>query len=734
MLDWFRNKGEPRSADDIEAGSAPETAEDSPTESSMQADRPIGGRSEDIFDRAPFAEQIAGIIAARREKSSLVIGLYGPWGDGKTSTLTMIREALDTDSDIIAMDYNPWFYGDTTEQLTRSFFASIREKLEKSGYFSRENIGAVMEGLGGVPYAGDSFKRIGQALSSEALADARDKLGEILRRHRKKIVIFVDDIDRLDRGDIQTLFKLVRLSGGFDHTTYVLAFDDAVVAEALGQAYGSGDSVAGRRFLEKIVQVPLHLPPVRPEKLRDLMFSACDRTLLANKIELKEGEGAELGHALSAGFSFALKTPRQVKLLDNAVTFAVPLLKGEVRVVDQIQIEALRIFYPEIYEAVRKNPDCVLHERDGKNRGNDEATSPVEAAIDALPITSGEKRSIRDLLVGLFPRFGTMGYGSDWEAPWTADKRICSRDYFPRYFGYAVPQGDVSDHLVEELISRAEAGDVGAARVLIADAFTLGSAELLVRRLRSREDQLPVAAAHPLIRAIAANAADIPISRDLMLGDFTLAQAATFVARLSGRATPEEQDAWLNSAIKETDSFLFAVHVIGRARASAKRPNDRASLPPERVEPLAAVLLDRVRSEAAKGDIFERVGERLGRVVNAIHASGSDETRLGIRELLGEILAEKSGSAIRFIKAFANRSQGGDGVTRIADLDRDTYHVLAVIFDTDLLYRQLRASFGSELDKAEWRDAEDYAEDGDHRIAEQFAYLHLRRDEDPTEE
>ncbi|RYF40466.1 MAG: hypothetical protein EOO38_21880, partial [Cytophagaceae bacterium] len=167
-------------------------------------------------------------------------------------------------------------------------------------------------------------------------------------------------IDRLDRADIQTLFKLVRLSGGFDHTTYILAFDDEVVAEALGEAYGSGDPVAGRRFLEKIVQVPLHLPPASPEKLRQLMFSACDRAIRANGLELADGQNFELGNNLVEGVGAALKTPRQTKLFDNAITFAIPLLKGEVRPVDQILIEAIRIFYPTIYQAVRNNPTKVL--------------------------------------------------------------------------------------------------------------------------------------------------------------------------------------------------------------------------------------------------------------------------------------------------------------------------------------------------------------------------------------
>jgi|APAra7269097138_1048543.scaffolds.fasta_scaffold07644_5 hypothetical protein len=60
--------------------------------------------------------------------------------------------------------------------------------------------------------------------------------------------------------------------------------------------------------------------------------------------------------------------------------------------------------------------------------------------------------------------------------------------------------------------------------------------------------------------------------------------------------------------------------------------------------------------------------------------------------------------------------------------------MLAVIFYTDLLCRQLGTCFGRGLDEAKWTDAEDYLEDGDLRIAEQFAYWHRHWDEEPSEE
>ena len=55
------------------------------------SDHPIRSKREDRFNRAPFATHVADTIATRLDPSSIVIGLYGPWGDGKSSTLNLME-------------------------------------------------------------------------------------------------------------------------------------------------------------------------------------------------------------------------------------------------------------------------------------------------------------------------------------------------------------------------------------------------------------------------------------------------------------------------------------------------------------------------------------------------------------------------------------------------------------------------------------------------------------------
>ena len=58
-------------------------------------DQPIATSEEDRFSRKPFAYRVAHTIAHRSDPSSIVVGIYGAWGEGKTSVLRMIEEGRD---------------------------------------------------------------------------------------------------------------------------------------------------------------------------------------------------------------------------------------------------------------------------------------------------------------------------------------------------------------------------------------------------------------------------------------------------------------------------------------------------------------------------------------------------------------------------------------------------------------------------------------------------------------
>ena len=331
---------------------------------SYSPDDPIRGKDEDRFNRWPFAQRVAETIALREDPSSLVVGIYGVWGDGKTSTLHLMQEALRSYPHVVQVPFNPWYF-ESEAGLLRGFFDTLTDALNRSLPTRVERLGELLEQYGAIVtvLSGGTVSGVseaGRALSNVKLEELRIRVEEILRGAGKRVTIFIDDIDRLDREEIQALFKLVKLSAGFERIVYVLSFDDEVVAEALGEKYGKGGVQAGRKFLEKIVQVPLHLPAADELSLRKLTFEGVDAAVKLAGIELTEDHVNAFVRHFVDGFEPSLTTPRQAKRYANALTFALPVLKGEVHPVDQMLIEGIRVFYPELYVALRDNEDVLL--------------------------------------------------------------------------------------------------------------------------------------------------------------------------------------------------------------------------------------------------------------------------------------------------------------------------------------------------------------------------------------
>lgn len=123
----------------------------------MEADQPIISSNQDRFGRKHFAERVADVIATRESTSALVVGIHGPWGEGKTSVLNMIVEKLETYKNVVVMRFNPWRFPEESF-LLRSFFLDVAGKIDSALITKRETRVALAEEyadvLTAIPYVG----------------------------------------------------------------------------------------------------------------------------------------------------------------------------------------------------------------------------------------------------------------------------------------------------------------------------------------------------------------------------------------------------------------------------------------------------------------------------------------------------------------------------------------------------------------------------------------------------
>jgi hypothetical protein len=706
------------------------------TSNAYLSDAPIGSKAQDTFNRWPFAKRIADTLAARKDASSIIIGLYGPWGDGKTSTLNMMAAALASQQDIVVVHFNPWLFR-SEEQLLRGFFSTLAEAIDRSLSTSAEKIGEILKRYGSllsvasIPVApgvdltpGDAAAGLGEALSEVKLEKLRERVEGFLAECGKRVIILIDDIDRLDRVETHAMLKLVKLSASFKQTSYVLAFDDEMVAAAIAERYAGGGADAGRGFLEKIIQVPLHLPPPDGIALRGTTFDGVQAALDASEITLSQEQADAFMQHFIDGLEPQLRTPRHAKLYANAVLFALPLLKGEANPVDLLLMEGIRIFCPKLYKAIRDNPDLFLHsdvvaaERDNARRQR--VGELIDGALGG--IVAEDKRRVRTgLLETLFPRLRNMGYGSDWDAAWEQEQRICSKHYFNRYFTYSVPPGDISDLDVGRLLTALEPVDAPVPDATLAEFAKKNAIPQLIRKLRRREDGIGLIAARRLALALGRNGALMPRERGTFFADATLTQGAILTVHLLRRITAgEEREALAAELIATAEPLSFATECFSWLHHNKDRPEERRIVSDEAEATIAPMLAERIRESANDAPLYATFGRDAPRMywLWATHGAAAD-----VRKNLADRFASHPNEVDPFLDTYVGEGRELESGKRVrADFDRGSYGAIAEVVDPNIILENLRQRYGAELDTAEFYQGNDVPIP--LRFARQFAFVH----------
>lgn len=577
-------------------------------------DRSAEKSSEDKLNRAPFAHKLADTIRDWKLEESIVIGLYGAWGCGKTSVLNFAVERLaETTKDWtlekkpIFIWFNPWSFSEQ-EKLLQAFFQQIYAEIKKvdpkAGEDLKQTIKKFAQVLGAlepIPWVGQVFsagqKFVDIFVSDKTIQDTKKEVADVFRKLNRRIVIIIDDVDRLNREEIRLLFQAIKINADFPNTVYLVAFDRSVVENALSNEQG----VSGREYLEKIVQVGFNVPDPDPTLLNKMLFDELDRILNSVLSEpLDRERWLKLYHS---GFNSFFQSARDIKRYVNSLEMNLGMVHVEVDTVDFIGIESLRVFMPEIYQGIAENKSLFIRQRElfGDNRQLPE----IKKSLDALFEKSGQPELARKISLELFPSlrsiYGNMYYGNEWSANWRKQKRICHEDNFDSYFLLGTPKGTVAHGEANEVL--AQTTDFN----LLVQIFNQYNQENRFRKLLERIlDRLEDINQEQILSLVQALLMFGNTSSDIHTGifDFGSDFQIHFAARNLLLKLPEEfRYSWFVKYLENNPPIFTSAYQVLHDTPQAGKPRETWLFSEEQLERLKAICIRNIENRS-KDDEF----------------------------------------------------------------------------------------------------------------------------------
>ena len=259
----------------------------------LLTDQALREGPEDAEDGLGF-QAYANVLAkaALGTPGPFTIGVFGEWGTGKTSLMRLTQAALEENGTVATVWFNAWRY-EREEQPIVPLVGTIVRALERQKSFlgHLEDHGrSLLRSLRAIAYGFSGkakiqipgFSEIEAGFVAKDMIDRADRLAPdpLLDRslyyeafeslsavklpEGTKVVIIIDDLDRCFPDKAIMLLENIKLVLSQKGFIFVLGVARKIVEDYLKHThkrdYGI-DDFQGNFYLDKIVQLPFHIPP-----------------------------------------------------------------------------------------------------------------------------------------------------------------------------------------------------------------------------------------------------------------------------------------------------------------------------------------------------------------------------------------------------------------------------------------------------------------------------------------
>jgi hypothetical protein len=395
----------------------------------LRIDRPLQAGTAlgaDMLGRRSFASRVTEVLERVSPDAGLVVSIEGAWGCGKTSLLAMVEDLLGAAKDgqcPVVVHFNPWLIGDR-DALLRQFLSSIAKAVKLTDHAKEGKrvakelktyakafdvlklipgaepwasiVKSVMESVGDAGEAAFDYKTPDIEARKQALEQA-------LQRFPRRIVVLIDDLDRLYSAEVYEMVRIVKAVGDLPNVGYVLAWDEKFVSAALEKL----NVPYAAAYLDKVVQVRLPVPQLSfAQRVEQMNQGLARLPSEARKTYFPNGDDRH-GLVFHHGLSELMEHPRDVVRLFDVVVSIEPDLRGEVHLADLIGLAALMTKALPVFSLMRRTPQAFVGRRPGTRSMFEKAAEVVNSHTedrDAAVAECSNPRAVRELVHCLFPK------------------------------------------------------------------------------------------------------------------------------------------------------------------------------------------------------------------------------------------------------------------------------------------------------------------------------------------
>lgn len=332
----------------------------------LLGDDPVDSKDLDKLDHHAVAVKLKDMLLKEQHDKSISIGLIGPWGNGKSSIIEMVKKNLENSkpfekNELITVHFLPYL-NHSENDIINEFFSSLSSELALyNGKLSNQII----------DYASkltDAYqnKSIGSFLEGQltnfskySANELYTSINEMLKVVNKKIVVFIDDLDRLNQKEILQTLKLIRNTANFRNTIFVVAMDKDYVIKRLTE----DRNILDTKFVDKFFQLEIYLPLIDSNILKNYFIEELTRPFSPSPSDFKERVYAALNDEALL-FDEYIRNFRDAKRAVNQIKFDITLFQEDfsyLNLKDFINFTFFKLKFPDVITQLNINKGQYLH-------------------------------------------------------------------------------------------------------------------------------------------------------------------------------------------------------------------------------------------------------------------------------------------------------------------------------------------------------------------------------------